>query len=103
MKKIIGSLFAFMLIFTACKTSPNMMVTPNVPTWTRSPESTEQNAPTVAPVEETAESITYAANLTSGENWSRHPYLTISNGELIFSPTDFEQVWARDFSETLGD
>jgi hypothetical protein len=54
-------------------------------------------------VEATPEAIHYTTDLNSNESWNSHTHLKVSGGELEFSPTAFEQVWAKDFSETLGD
>jgi len=73
-----------------------------LPETTQPPETELPETATLA-VEATAGPIQYIADLSSNANWTNHPRLKVSGGELEFSPTDFEQVWAKDFSETLGD
>ena len=73
---------------------------------TPTPEATETpkvSETTALAVEASTGPIQYSADLSSDANWSSHPRLKVSGGELEFSPTDFEQVWAKDFSETLSD
>lgn len=73
-----------------------------IPEATQAPE-TELPVTATPAIEATAIPIYYSADLNSAASWYSHPHLKVSGGELVFAPTDFEQVWAKDFSETLGD
>lgn len=68
-----------------------------------SPAATEPPANTAQAIETELLPIRYSADLSSDANWNSHPYLKVTDGELEFSPTAFEQVWVEDFNELLGD
>jgi hypothetical protein len=74
----------------------------SVPEATQAPATKPPKTATPT-IEAAAKLIYYTADLSSATSWYSHPNLKVSGGELVFAPTDFEQVWAKDFSETLGD
>ncbi len=80
-------------------TTSNATPTPEI-----TPSPTVAPRATASPTPEADEGpIQYTADLSSNKNWSSHTRLKVAGGELEFSPTTFEQVWAKDFSETLAD
>jgi len=75
----------------------------SAPAATNTAAATEPPAAATPTAEEELKQIQYMADLNSAANWISHPSLTVGGGELVFSPTAFEQAWAKDFSEVLGD
>jgi len=98
-QQVIVLMLVFLLV-QGCSQATNEAT--SVPEATQAPE-TEPPETATPTIEATAKPIYYIADLSSAANWSSHPHLKVLGGELIFAPTEFEQVWTKDFSETLGD